>query len=239
MTTALMCKQCAAPLPAPAGGSPFVVCTYCGTTHTVTSTPMELDPRAPGPTDADRRRTEAPLAWDVARANSKDPVVAVRAVVAVYSGQLRDEREAERAARLAESLLKGFDAKHGTETLFDKTAVVRIAEAAVGAVMQLRSKVLTDTEINLPFFTATDAGPLHLLHAMTRKDLEELDKMGAFQVQAMEATEAEQATARRDVVNSAVVEGALDEAPRRSALVPVLTAAAVLAAGLAVFFLLR
>ncbi len=85
MTIALVCKQCLAPLPGPGGNSPFVACSYCGTTHAVSESKTELAPRPPGPTDGDRIRVDASVAWDEARAHAKDPVVAVRAVVAVHS----------------------------------------------------------------------------------------------------------------------------------------------------------
>lgn len=193
MTIALVCKRCLASLPQPGDSSPFVACSYCGTTHTVDRPIMEIAPRAPDPSDADRRREAAEAAWDQARANSKDPVVAVRAVVTARSEQLRDEVEAERAARLAESLLTGFDAQHKTKTLLDKQAVLRMGEAAVKAVVELRS--MADTQLNLPFFAANAQGPLHLMHALTRAALVDLDKLGVFQVQEAHPPAAEQPAA--------------------------------------------
>lgn len=129
MTTALVCKQCLAPLPAPGGNSPFVACSYCGTTHSVSESKMALAPAPAGPTDRDRIRVDGPIAWDEARAHAKDPVVAVRAVVAVHSVLLTSEQEVERAARLAESLLRGFDVQNKTKTLLDKPIVLRRAVA--------------------------------------------------------------------------------------------------------------
>ncbi len=185
MISDLVCKQCGAPLPAPGADSPFVACPYCGATHAVTARPMELSPRSPGPSDCDRARADAIAAWDDATACAKDPAVAVRAVVAARSGSLESELEAERAARLTESLLRGFDAEHGTGTLRDRESALRLADAAVKAVVELRRTDRTD--INLPFFAVAEAGPVHLLHALGKQDLADLDALGAVQVRRVEA----------------------------------------------------
>ena len=56
----------------------------------------------------------------------------------------------------------------------DKMAMQRIKEAAEKAKMELSSTL--ETEINLPFITATSEGPKHLLMKLTRAKLEELIK---------------------------------------------------------------
>jgi len=121
---------------------------------------------------------------DGAVALGKRQVVALRAVVAVQGNALADELEAERAARLAEALLRGFDAENRTATLpakgvGDKNVSSRVAEAAVRAVVELRST--QEAEINLPFLHATAQGPLHLARRVTRADLELLDRTGSLE----------------------------------------------------------
>lgn len=230
MVTSLECKQCAAPLPSPGGESAFVVCSYCGTTHTVAPPAIKLEPASSGPTDYERIRADADIAWDAAMAHSNDPVVAVRAIVAVHARKLKDEQEAERAARLAESLHKSFDTQHGTQTLHDKSAVIRMAESVVKALIELRT--CESTEINLPFFTAKDGGPLHLLHVVKRKDLAVLDNMGVHQVKELPA---ETAPPHEEAAEEAAIP---NEVPRKRLLGPVLVVVVLLAGGLA-FFLAR
>ncbi len=180
MIDALVCKRCSGALPAPTADSPFVACEYCGTTHLIGVPRMELLPQSQTPSDYERIKTAAELAWDHARSTAKDPVVALRAVVAARAHNLRDELEAERVARLAESLLRGFDTANKTETLSDKTVVMRMAEAASKCVIELRN--IQSTEINLPFLTATTQGPIHLLHTVRRATLEQLDNVQSVEV---------------------------------------------------------
>merc|ERR1712193_582605 len=54
----------------------------------------------------------------------------------------------------------------------DKMAVQRLREAAETAKIELSSKVQTD--INLPFITADQTGPMHLNVQLTRSKLEQL-----------------------------------------------------------------
>ena len=51
-------------------------------------------------------------------------------------------------------------------------AVQRLKEAAEKAKIELSQ--VTDTEINLPFVTATAEGPLHLLMTLTRSEFHKL-----------------------------------------------------------------
>ena len=69
-------------------------------------------------------------------------------------------------------LVEGFKGDHGVDLSKDNMAVQRLKEAAEKAKIEL-SQVQT-TQINLPFITATDAGPLHLDVALTRAKFQEL-----------------------------------------------------------------
>ncbi|MBL8919497.1 MAG: Hsp70 family protein [Myxococcaceae bacterium] len=170
MTTALACQRCNGPLSEPQADSPFVACSYCGTTHSVA--PRTLGLTREGPSQAQLKKQAVEAAWVEATAHSKDPVVALRAVVAASAGPLKDEHEAERAARLAESMLRDFDAEHQTSALTNRAAVERVADGAVKAVVELRS--VQATEVNLPFLGASADGPKHLLQRVTRQQLDGL-----------------------------------------------------------------
>jgi len=69
-------------------------------------------------------------------------------------------------------LLSEFKADSGIDLKNDRQALQRLTEAAEKAKVELSS--LTQTEINLPFITATDTGPKHLERLLTRAKFEEL-----------------------------------------------------------------
>jgi molecular chaperone DnaK len=69
-------------------------------------------------------------------------------------------------------LVTGFRNAHGVDLSADKMAVQRLAEAAEKAKIELSQ--VAETQINLPFITATDAGPLHLDVKLTRAQFQEL-----------------------------------------------------------------
>ncbi|MEF8757248.1 MAG: molecular chaperone DnaK, partial [Halobacteriales archaeon] len=65
-----------------------------------------------------------------------------------------------------------FENEHGIDLREDRQALQRLAEAAEEAKIELSSR--KETEINLPFITATDDGPLHLEESLTRAKFESL-----------------------------------------------------------------
>jgi molecular chaperone DnaK len=67
-----------------------------------------------------------------------------------------------------------FKKDSGVDLGNDKMAMQRVKEAAEKAKIELSSTL--ETEINLPFVTATNDGPKHLLMKITRAKLEELVK---------------------------------------------------------------
>ncbi len=75
-------------------------------------------------------------------------------------------------ATIMNYLAAEFKKETGVDVLNDDQAVQRLREAAEKAKIEL-STTLT-TEINLPFITATQEGPKHLTHTLTRAKLEEL-----------------------------------------------------------------
>jgi molecular chaperone DnaK len=71
-----------------------------------------------------------------------------------------------------EWLVTGFKNDHGVDLSKDRMAMQRLKEAAEKAKIELSSVV--ETEVNLPFITATDAGPLHMQVKLTRSEFQKL-----------------------------------------------------------------
>ncbi|QQS26138.1 MAG: molecular chaperone DnaK [Actinomycetota bacterium] len=74
--------------------------------------------------------------------------------------------------RIIDWLVKQFKAAHGIDLSTDKMAGQRLKEAAEKAKMELSQ--VQQTQINLPFITATPEGPLHLDESLTRAKLQEM-----------------------------------------------------------------
>lgn len=74
--------------------------------------------------------------------------------------------------RIVDYLVAEFKKSHGVDLSQDKMAMQRLKEAAEKAKHELSS--VSSTNINLPFITATDAGPQHLDITLTRAKFEEL-----------------------------------------------------------------
>ena len=73
---------------------------------------------------------------------------------------------------LIDYIVDEFKKNEGIDLKQDKMAVQRIKEAAEKSKIELSS--VLETEINIPFVTADDKGPKHLLMKITRAKLEEL-----------------------------------------------------------------
>ncbi|HVL04817.1 MAG TPA: molecular chaperone DnaK [Acidimicrobiales bacterium] len=74
--------------------------------------------------------------------------------------------------RIIDWLVTSFRNDHGVDLAKDKMAVQRLKEAAEKAKIELSTT--QETQINLPFVTATSAGPLHLDYKLTRARFQEL-----------------------------------------------------------------
>ncbi len=73
---------------------------------------------------------------------------------------------------LIDYLVSEFKKTEGIDLSKDKTAMQRLREAAEKAKIELST--VFETDINLPFITATDEGPKHLTMKFTRAKLEQL-----------------------------------------------------------------
>src|SRR4029450_737304 len=74
--------------------------------------------------------------------------------------------------RVMDWLVESFKNDHGVDLSKDNMAVQRLKEAAEKAKIELSST--QQAQINLPFITATDAGPLHLDYTLSRARFQEL-----------------------------------------------------------------
>ena len=74
--------------------------------------------------------------------------------------------------RVIDWLVDSFTNDHGVDLSKDNMAMQRLKEAAEKAKIELSAS--QSTQINLPFVTATDAGPLHMDYALSRSKFQEL-----------------------------------------------------------------
>ncbi|MFB3099388.1 MAG: molecular chaperone DnaK, partial [Acidimicrobiia bacterium] len=74
--------------------------------------------------------------------------------------------------RVIDWLVTGFKSDHGVDLSTDPMAMTRLKETAEKAKIELSS--VQETEINLPFITATNEGPIHLLQTLKRSEFEQM-----------------------------------------------------------------
>ncbi|GIF75377.1 molecular chaperone DnaK [Asanoa siamensis] len=74
--------------------------------------------------------------------------------------------------RVIEYLVKTFRGQHGIDLSQDKMAMQRLREAAEKAKIELSAA--TTTNINLPYITAGEAGPLHLDVSLSRSEFQRM-----------------------------------------------------------------
>ncbi|MGP3775213.1 molecular chaperone DnaK [Streptomyces sp. SDT5-1] len=74
--------------------------------------------------------------------------------------------------RIVDHLVRQFKNAHGVDLAGDKMAVQRLREGAEKAKIELSSS--TETNVNLPYITASAAGPLHMDEKLTRARFQEL-----------------------------------------------------------------
>ncbi|HNW23378.1 MAG TPA: molecular chaperone DnaK [Candidatus Dojkabacteria bacterium] len=74
--------------------------------------------------------------------------------------------------KIIDKLAKDFKDSEGVDLKEDRTALQRLKEAGEKAKIELSTS--EETEINIPYITATSSGPKHLKVKMSRADLEKL-----------------------------------------------------------------
>jgi molecular chaperone DnaK len=74
--------------------------------------------------------------------------------------------------RVIDWLVTSFKNDHGVDLSKDAMALTRLKEAAEKAKIELSS--VSETEINLPFITATNEGPIHMLQNLSRSEFQQM-----------------------------------------------------------------
>ncbi|HET8613538.1 MAG TPA: molecular chaperone DnaK, partial [Sphingomonas sp.] len=115
-------------------------------------------------------------------------------------------------ARIVEYLAEGFKKDEGIDLTKDRLALQRLKEAAEKAKIELSSA--QSTEVNLPFITADQNGPKHLVKTITRADLEKL--VEPLIMRTMEPVKKALADAglKADQIDEVVLVGGMTRMPR-------------------------
>ena len=113
---------------------------------------------------------------------------------------------------IVEALAANFEKEQGVDLRDDPMALQRLKEAAERAKQELSSA--QETDINLPFICADEEGPKHLVHTMTREELEVLvgDMIGRLAAPCQTALEDAGLTAGE--IDEVVLVGGMTRMPR-------------------------
>lgn len=166
---ALLCCRCGGPLANPEALPALIDCLYCGTVNS--ATPEATHESREG-TPWDVRKNEIAKFTDalVAALNEgRRPYDALRASSAAHLGIAG---RADTVARIALALAQDFEREAGVQVVRDASVLSRIAQAYLLALDELRTS--ESYELNLPFLTVTQSGPVHLLRRLTAKLLADL-----------------------------------------------------------------
>jgi molecular chaperone DnaK len=114
--------------------------------------------------------------------------------------------------KLVEYLAESFKKDEGIDLAKDKLALQRLKEAAEKAKIELSSA--QSTEVNLPFITADQNGPKHLVKNITRADLERLvDDLIKRTIEPMKKALAD-AGIKTDDISEVVLVGGMTRMPK-------------------------
>jgi molecular chaperone DnaK len=115
-------------------------------------------------------------------------------------------------AKLVEYLAEGFKKDEGIDLTKDRLALQRLKEAAEKAKIELSSAATT--EVNLPFITADQNGPKHLVKSVSRADLERLvDGLIQRTIDPMKKALAD-AGIKADAIDEVVLVGGMTRMPK-------------------------
>jgi len=109
-------------------------------------------------------------------------------------------------------LAKLFEEENGIDLAQDSMALQRLKEAAERAKHELSSA--EETDINLPFISATDEGPKHLVLTMTRSSLEGLVSEFIDKLEAPCLTALEDAGLSKNDIDDVILVGGMTRMPR-------------------------
>jgi hypothetical protein len=166
---ALLCCRCGGPLANPDVLPALIDCLYCGTVNSATreTTHESRDESAwQVRKNAIVRFTDALVAG---LNGGHSPFVALREASAAHLGIAG---RPDTVARIALALARDFEQEAQVSVVRDATVLSRIAQAYLLALDELRTS--EDYDLNLPFLTANQNGPVHLRRKLTSKLLVEL-----------------------------------------------------------------
>jgi len=113
---------------------------------------------------------------------------------------------------LSKYILEDFKSNTGIDLSKDRMAIQRVREAAEKAKCELSSAM--ETEVNLPFLSANDAGPHHCQIKLTRSKFESLtDKLVQRTLQPMKMCMKDAAVETKDL-NEVVLVGGMTRMPK-------------------------
>lgn len=112
---------------------------------------------------------------------------------------------------LVDALAANFEKETGVDLRGDPMALQRLKEGAERAKHELSSA--TETDINLPFICADDEGPKHLVHSMTRDELEILVGDMVARLEGPCRTALEDAGLSADDIDEVVLVGGMTRMP--------------------------
>jgi molecular chaperone DnaK len=105
-----------------------------------------------------------------------------------------------------------FKTENGVELRGDPLALQRLKEAAERAKQELSSA--QETDINLPFIAADDSGPKHLVHTLTREELETLVEPLIARLEGPCQMVLQDAGLAREQIDQVVLVGGMTRMPR-------------------------
>ncbi|MBX7193637.1 MAG: hypothetical protein K1X94_16390 [Sandaracinaceae bacterium] len=167
MVEALICPRCGGPLVRPPAIPALVECGFCGTALSLAGAAQVT---AMGDIAASLAREErlalarkefTAALVPLLRAG-RDPYDALREAA---SAHLSGQADPDTLARVAYALVYDFEQSTGAPALGDPVVLGRISEAYLRVFSELRKS--GSAELNLPFLTATPAGPVHLQRTVT------------------------------------------------------------------------
>ncbi|MCH8130049.1 MAG: molecular chaperone DnaK [Acidobacteria bacterium] len=119
--------------------------------------------------------------------------------------------------RVIDWLVTGFKNDHGVDLSTDPMAMTRLKETAEKAKIELSS--VQETEINLPFITATNEGPIHLLQTLKRSEFEQMTEDLVEKTRGPFKEALEDAGVKVDEIDHVILVGGTTRMPAVQALV--------------------
>lgn len=167
MIEALVCPRCGGPLVRPHSLPAFIECGFCGVALSLAGAAQIT---ATGEVAASMARDERYALARVAFTQALVPLLqagrppydALREAASVH---LAEQADPDTLARVAYALVWDFEQSTGAPALKDPMVLGRITEAYLRVFSELRTSKSAD--LNLPFLTATPAGPVHLRRTVT------------------------------------------------------------------------